>query len=292
MKKYELLPNVVVYKGMYKDVNNMFELIKDSENLEKSLYIGSWGPWATFGKIAKTLKTKFDNEIIEGEIASKQKEIIKEIFDVYKAVSQDYLDNYKDKVEWPSFVSNFNLSQADWVNGDADMLKYNLTEGNIALHYHVDQNQWKMASAGTKFILTITSYINDDYDGGEISFLNDSTNQIFTYKPEAGDITIFPSFYPYFHGVLPITQGNKYLLRMFYLWYYKGDDEWLAKKEQYGEEELRRLDDLEIENKNILAKQKIYDTNSPDYSYDPNIRMPLSNLEKYNIIYIDGKDLK
>ena len=61
------------------------------------------------------------------------------------------------------------------------------------------------------------------------------------YKPQAGDVIVFPSFYPYFHGVLPIKKSSKYLLRMFYQFEYEGDLEWNNLKKKYGEEEGIRV---------------------------------------------------
>lgn len=50
-------------------------------------------------------------------------------------------------------------------------------------------------------------YFNDDYVGGEVEF----KDHIGTpYKPNAGDLLIFPSSPDYVHRVLPIQSGVKY----------------------------------------------------------------------------------
>jgi molybdopterin converting factor small subunit len=76
-------------------------------------------------------------------------------------------------------------------------------------------------------------YLNDDYEGGEIEFRlfdglyhemktedsnfidlkNNKTIEGFNYKPKAGDIVIFPSDIPYYHGIKKIVKGNKLLIR-------------------------------------------------------------------------------
>jgi hypothetical protein len=82
-------------------------------------------------------------------------------------------------------------------------------------------------------------YFNDDYEGGDIEYrlfdkhfthfriegdtmICTDTNEIvpgFNYKPQAGDIIIFPSKLPYYHGVKKVTKGQKLFLRTF--WSYK-----------------------------------------------------------------------
>ena len=54
--------------------------------------------------------------------------------------------------------------------------------------------------------LSCSLILNDDYEGGEISFLDDKV------KPhlKKGDLVIFPSSFTYPHQVLPITAGTRY----------------------------------------------------------------------------------
>jgi hypothetical protein len=84
-------------------------------------------------------------------------------------------------------------------------------------------------------ILTLTVYLNDDYDGGELSFLDEKNLKISYFKPKQGDIIVFPSFYPYFHGVDPIISGEKYLARTFITYSYDGSKKWNSLYERLGE---------------------------------------------------------
>lgn len=54
---------------------------------------------------------------------------------------------------------------------------------------------------------SLVAYINDDYEGGEISFPNHN----ITIKPKAGSVIMFPSQEPYIHEVKPITFGTRYM---------------------------------------------------------------------------------
>lgn len=61
-------------------------------------------------------------------------------------------------------------------------------------------------------ILSTVSYLNDDYEGGEIEFANSN----IVIKPPAGSIIFFPSNFLYVHEVHPITKGSRYSLPHWY----------------------------------------------------------------------------
>lgn len=53
--------------------------------------------------------------------------------------------------------------------------------------------------------LSIVIYLNDNYEGGEITFRFFNVS----YKPRSGDILLFSSAFPYMHEVKPITKGYR-----------------------------------------------------------------------------------
>jgi Rps23 Pro-64 3,4-dihydroxylase Tpa1-like proline 4-hydroxylase len=61
-------------------------------------------------------------------------------------------------------------------------------------------------------VLSTVMYLNDDYDGGEIEFINSKVK----IKPEAGSIIFFPSNFLYVHEVHPITSGYRYSMPHWY----------------------------------------------------------------------------
>lgn len=64
------------------------------------------------------------------------------------------------------------------------------------------------ADHGFSYSCTLSSiaYINDDYEGGELWF----PYLDIEFKPEAGDIVLFPSTYIYAHAAKKVLKGYKY----------------------------------------------------------------------------------
>jgi hypothetical protein len=58
----------------------------------------------------------------------------------------------------------------------------------------------------TDLAFSMITYINEDYEGGEICFPNHG----ITLKPAAGSLVIFPSQEPYLHEVKNVLSGERY----------------------------------------------------------------------------------
>ena len=67
-------------------------------------------------------------------------------------------------------------------------------------------------SFGTPRTASLTYYPNDDYEGGEIEFINFDIK----IKPKAKQLFLFPAGYSYLHKVHPITSGTRYNLVTFF----------------------------------------------------------------------------
>lgn len=61
-------------------------------------------------------------------------------------------------------------------------------------------------------VLSVLLYLNDDYEGGEITFRHSN----ITMKPEPGSILFFPSNFLYVHEIAPVTKGPRYALPNWY----------------------------------------------------------------------------
>lgn len=70
-------------------------------------------------------------------------------------------------------------------------------------------------SAVNRRVLSAIIYLNNDYDGGEIEFVNFNVK----IKPEPGMLILFPSDYAYRHIAHPVKNGEKYAI---VTWLYEG----------------------------------------------------------------------
>jgi hypothetical protein len=186
-EKIKLAPGVFVYKNIIKKEFNIIN------KLEFSLTNNQDYKWrqATVGygfrkpDYRDCLDFKFKKEDIKknDDISNNLKDIWQNCYDsMYHAVSDYCLEhNLVELQYWESM--NF--------------IKY--LEGN---HFeeHTDHGFSYNAT------VSLVAYINDDYKGGEIKF----RLQDLLYKPEAGDLIIFPSNYIYPHQAMPVTNGTKY----------------------------------------------------------------------------------
>lgn len=80
------------------------------------------------------------------------------------------------------------------------LLRYNeghfYGEHSDAHSHHVDKAR----------VLSFVLYLNDDYEGGEVSF----SRQGVVIKPKCGSLVIFPSTGTHPHEALKVTKGTKY----------------------------------------------------------------------------------
>ena len=315
MEKINLLPGINVYKGLFNNVENILNIIKNSEGDIKDQhepagkgFIRDWVKWYDFGIMTNFAPDLVGKKLMYSEEDDLKKQTIfeqiktkQEIVNVIDFVFNDYMSEWKNVVEWPNYVKNFGLSKeyTSYIEPDnskrnltlqqIDALKHNIyPDKDFAINFHSDSPRYHEDEPGFKQMLSLTIYLNDDYEGGEIQFLNDKENKLVTYKPKAGDMTIFPSFHPFWHAAKPVVSGsNKYLLRVFISWYYDGSKEWIHGRDTYGlakwesMQENRENDEV---NNGSNERMVLIDGQEP-YDY-PAVKV---YIESSNIIYIDGR---
>ncbi len=149
---------------------------------------------------------------------------IKKLDDAGKFVREDYVLD-ADGNEIPKEVGKKGLST--WITGDYpedDMLICNALEEVIdsyLWHYDLDPKSrecWRISkytegdyfgmhpddSFGTPRTVAMVYYPNDDYEGGELEFINFGVK----IKPKANQLFIFPASYIYEHKIHDIGFGN------------------------------------------------------------------------------------
>lgn len=114
-----------------------------------------------------------------------------------RSVSNNYFDLIASCAEW--YRNHFDIEEIIYINEDFNFLKYQTGE---EYHAHYDGGTW------TKRVFSPILYLNEDYEGGEIEFVN----QNIKIKPEAGTFLIFPANYAYRHIAHPVKTGTKYAI--------------------------------------------------------------------------------
>lgn len=272
--KKTIIPFVNLYKNVFDDVDELLESIK---SFKTSNIFLEWEPWYELGTRTRMNFTGNYN-LTEDEVKH---------LEVYNTVNDTLIAGYKDYIsEWvhddiiqkhinPNATYHddwkyvFGEFASDWENFD----KFSGSEGNegwlkgsveflrhdhqikgleLAIGYHLDAFNSKDA-AGPKAIITGTIYLNDDYEGGEISFLNEFDSTIVNYKPEKGDMIIFPSAKPFFHAAFPLKNKDKYLIRNFLLWYHSGSDRYKEGQAKFGKEQWEAMQEIIREAEDLLG---------------------------------------
>jgi hypothetical protein len=277
MKQYDkktIMPFVVLYKNLFNDTEEILDLLKDSK---KTKVLVEWEPWYELGQ-----RTRFEfideSDITENEKKHWmfQKRIYGALTDAYKDYILDWtkpevIAKYKNtnpnlQEDWShvfgDFVTRWDFencitedSQDGWLSSPVEVLKHDHTVGRnleLAIGYHLDAFNSKDA-AGPKSIITGTVYLNDDYEGGEISFLNEFDSSIITYKPKKGDLIVFPSAKPFFHAAQKVYGNDKYLIRNFLLWNHSGSDRYKEGEQKFGKDQWLLMQDYIRETEDLMG---------------------------------------
>jgi hypothetical protein len=249
MNREILADRIVVYRNAIPYKEELINKLKVSPYWEKWYDVGKQIPIPSnendFNFKTPPSKEEWDQGVLswkESHFFQRYPDALEEFkwFDLEEAFYQTTQD----------YLSLFPVDDADnWYRGGVNLLRYDAkteeeitkeaagTE-NYALPFHTDYHYQTAHLSGTKPMLTVTMYFNDDYEGGDIEYrmfdkhfnhfriegekmIRMDNNEVipgFNYKPQAGDIIIFPSKLPYYHGVKKVTKGQKLFLRTFWMY--------------------------------------------------------------------------
>jgi hypothetical protein len=216
MNKEILEEKVYYYPEGVKDFEKLMATIDEIDAIEQSNGSSLWLDWTASNDkdfIYGVTKTFNDKEIEDfpEPLRSKMMFVYETIMQSFWEVSKDYAESLGD-FDQPRLFPVFNIK------------KY---KAGIGMGSHYDQLD------GDKTLrYSLVMYLNDDFEGGEISFLLSpyedvnsvpspsldydeavKNNQIaFGIKPKAGSIIIFPSSAPYYHTAHVVKTGFKYMV--------------------------------------------------------------------------------
>ena len=314
MDKITIMDQVVVYQNLFSNddlellMGEIIKSYKDTSNMKFAAPIESalrdyhgnqpvdkndgsliqtWEPWYTYGSKSVWGASK------NNEIDNLQSMGYKLLFNAILKSYDDYILEYGKSGRWTYDIKEWNVGYDDespLVFSNLEILKH---RKNIDTKYtiptHTDWHNHRKDEPGPKQILTFTIYLNDDYEGGEVDFVNEKNKNLIVYKPKKGDLTIFPSGQPFWHGARGVISGNnKFFIRTFIAYKNPTSQEWIDGLRIHG---LARWTEIQLEkNKKMVdvgsqERQIVFKGNMPDES---NHSFPLF-IEKE--IYVDGRKI-
>lgn len=219
----KLHEEVYLYEDVISDPKRLIELIEELDDDESvQSVIPEWGFWFSNSRDGHSFGSKKDfNPDALAELDSPRKDdvefVVREIQNGVRGVAESY---YRDRgIDGEPKISPF-----------VGIMKY---RPGCEMGAHFD------AQAGDRSLkYSIVMYLNEDYEGGEISFIvrpydlrNPKNSHLqpipdaddprnaeltdFTLKPKAGSALIFPSTHPFKHQVHIVKSGDKYIFPGF-----------------------------------------------------------------------------
>jgi len=257
----EIYPKIFVYKGLFKDIDKTYSLLKESEGKEDGLF-SPWSQWSKFGEYINPIFINHNDNLkiehaekvkVSTEKQEEHKQVLLEILNNFMIATKDYIT--KNNVDFdenkivPDVKDQNENPIKEWEYTGPSIARYRTDiEDPVAMTYHTDYIREPIVTPGHKFAITALTYFNDDYEGGEIDFI--VNGEAYMYKPEAGDVLVFPSGHPeflmsenfiYLHGVMPATNNSKYLSRMYWTKYSTGAPEWFENEKKFGKEKWQEM---------------------------------------------------
>jgi|688.fasta_scaffold18221_10 hypothetical protein len=279
----ELYPYIMLYQGLFEDIDKNIAIIRESE--AKDTNFCKWSSWMNFGRYVgqtpnliniheKGYDVVQEKNNLEG-LESDQYDMLLEIAKNVYMVDKDYIERYGLDVDFGAFSQDKKhklwkcggpqLCSYDIANESTGTAGYEAYSNGLAMTYHSDYTREPIKSPGYKFVFSTLVYHNDDYEGGEISFY--VNNKQMTYAPKKGDILVFPAGHPdyltedgkvFIHAAKAVSKNNKYISRSHWLKYEEPSEEWKMKEKEFGDSWTSVYEDLCSEyRKNNPNKVKI-----------------------------------
>jgi hypothetical protein len=234
MKPQILTKDVLLFKNAIEDPQKWMDIINASKANQDEI-LGNWEIWPPWGLGCK-VQVHIGGEFKEA--TSDGKWLIEQSLDKFWEALTYYKNNTLNEDLFAKFGASNIIPESCIQENDKTFNPYNWHHADVAIYesidtpeerplsmeWHVDRRDWFGA---VRHMLTFNLYPNDDYIGGEISFIDiegaeekfDSEGRKYylvdkpiTYKPEAGDALLFRA--DVFHSVEKVI-GNKFYVRQF-----------------------------------------------------------------------------
>lgn len=234
MKHMLLAKDVILFKNVLKDPKATQDFIIRSKT-NNDQWFGQWQDWRPWGQYSKAYPWADPSyEVCRNEGGVYLREFLDIFWDAIKIYKENYFNaDYFIKVgEDPNIPVTMQeaRSHETYCCADVVILESENTDPKLerSMEYHQDRRPW---FGGTPHLFNFNIYTNDDYEGGEIQFIDTENaehstyldadgverncllvEKPVTYKMEAGDALLFRT--DVYHAVLPV-KGNKFYVRQF-----------------------------------------------------------------------------
>lgn len=194
MIREELAPGIVSYKNVMEDPGNFIEYI---ENLVLQNKLNWYQASQSDSPDGNSMVNKKSRDCFAISLPSYDKNPeFKNIKNIYNEVSTKIDEKLLPTVNDYRFLYAAN----HWTISEGwQLLKYG-KDNHFVKHYD-DSKQYPRT-------VSMSYYLNDNYEGGEIEFPNFNLK----IKPVADQMIMFPSNYVYTHTVHPVISGTRYAI--------------------------------------------------------------------------------
>ena len=216
-------------------------------------------------------------------------QLIDEINTIYDVCFQDYTKTMKNTEIHLPYIKNYDPYSTEWNcrnsvslhkheardpsyslklwenEKNQEILNQEILKGTaINLGWHFDEFKFENITS-YRHAVTGNTYLNDDYESGRIMFLygNDWNNfknfdnlNIISYKPMAGDVILYPVFWPVAHSVTIPFIKDRYLISKIWSYRYHTND-FNSELMEYCKELCRSFADGEVSVKVLKEKTKL-----------------------------------
>ena len=178
---------IAIYEGVYDNSSEIVRYIEDNSSSINFLPAQTHDDLLKKDKNAQSHRTNYGFNL--------KKEAASDI--TIRQLSEDF-SNMLSKYS-KSYSKTFNIYE-----NIIDVENHNLIRYEAGQKYDAHYD----GATHSRRALSAIFYINDDYIGGEIEFINFD----ITIKPKAGSLVLFPSNYAYKHKAYPVLSGTKYAI--------------------------------------------------------------------------------
>lgn len=201
MPTYKIFYDKIVYfESVVPEIDSLIEKIESISSIAIS-------PWEIWG-------AGDNSDHAYGEVKYMRKHLVEEESDPQTRDDAEYVINtliksMADCAKTYAEIYNIDQESLDYALHALNMegTKYGINKyyENMYMGPHVDWNEMN-----SDITYTIVVYLNDDYEEGELFFVDPKID--LKIKPKKGSIVMFPSVQPYLHQSCNIPSGRKMLI--------------------------------------------------------------------------------